>query len=53
MTGKDSLFATFETHIVDWVISPDRRFIALIGKDQDFYPEMEALPEGIWLMALP
>lgn len=51
--NESFVLATFEGHIVDWVISPNRKFIALIAGEQDFLPGIEDMPVGIWLMALP
>ncbi|MCA9941871.1 MAG: hypothetical protein KC449_00250 [Anaerolineales bacterium] len=51
--NEDFVLEKFEGHIVDWIISPNRRFIALIAGEQDFLPGVEDLPVGIWLMALP
>lgn len=52
ITGKMPIVATIETNIVDWIVSPNNEFIALIGGGQDILPELQELPSGIWLMDL-
>lgn len=52
-TGKSSLFATFDTRIGRWVISPDRKYVAFISDGEHTYPDRDPIPAGIWLMALP